>query len=192
MHVLAFNGSPRETGNTSTIISAILEGAQAAGAETQEVKLHNINMKGCMGCLSCRKIPGICKQQDELSPYLEAMKSSNGIVIGCPIYMYRLAGQMKLLVDRIYSFYGSKEDGGYYSTLPSGKNFALVISQGAPQPDQYHRSIRWLAGMAGTGLGMAEIGRIIHTNSHVEPAKDNTELLENARLIGQKLIRHSD
>ncbi len=111
MHILAFNGSPRKKGNTSVIIAAILEGARSKGAQTTEVRLHDINLKGCMGCLSCRKKAGHCKQQDDLSPYLQAIKSSDGIVIGCPIYMYRISGQMKLLVDRIYSLYANRPDG---------------------------------------------------------------------------------
>jgi len=75
MRIIAINGSPRKQGNTSNIVRAMLEGAASAGAETTEVRLHDIDLKGCMGCLSCRQNPGICKQQDDLSPYLEALKS---------------------------------------------------------------------------------------------------------------------
>jgi multimeric flavodoxin WrbA len=56
MQVLAFNGSPRKKGNTSTIIAAILKGARDKGAQTTEIRLHDINLKGCRGCLSCQKI----------------------------------------------------------------------------------------------------------------------------------------
>ncbi len=188
MKILSFNGSPRKKGNTSTIIETILKGARSAGAETTEVRLHDINMKGCMGCLSCRNNPGFCKQQDDLSPYLEAIKTCDGMIIGCPIYMYRISGQMKLLVDRIYSLYINREDGGYDSAVSPGKTFAMVISQGAPDPDQYHRSVRWLSGMTGGGLGMNEVGRIVHANSQLSPAIDDGDLLEEARRIGQKLV----
>jgi len=188
MQILAINGSPRKEGNTSTIIRAILEGAETAGAETMEVRLHDINMKGCMGCLSCRKKPGVCAQKDDLSPYLEAIKTCDGVVIGCPIYMYRISGQMKCFVDRCYSLYISRENGGYDSAVPAGKNYALVVSQGAPDPEQYGKSVRWLAGMTGSGFGMKEVGRIIHSNSNFDPAKDNGDLLEKARQIGRKLV----
>ena len=56
MHIPAFNGSPRKSGNTSTLMKAVLEGARSAGAETTEVQLHQINLKDCAGCLSCREI----------------------------------------------------------------------------------------------------------------------------------------
>ena len=189
MQILAFNGSPRKKGNTSTIIAAILEGARSKGAQTKEVRLHDINLKGCRGCLSCRKNFGFCKQLDDLSKYLEAIKTCAGVVIGCPIYMYRISGQMKLFVDRIYSLYANRPDGGYDSMVPPGKTYALAISQGAPNPDQYKKSIQYLAGMTGSGLGMEEVGRIIHADSQDHPATGNKALLEEAFEIGRRLLK---
>ena len=187
MQILAFNGSPRKKGNTSTIIRSILDGAESKGAETVEVRLHDIDMKGCQGCLACRKKPGVCAQKDELSPYLESMKTCQGVVVGGPIYMYRICGQLKLFVDRCYSLYISREEGGYDSAIPPGKNYALVVSQGAPEAAQYQRSVHWLAGMTGSGFGMQEVGRIVHSDSHLKPAAEDEALLEEAFLIGQRL-----
>jgi len=82
MQVLAFNENQRAKGNTSTLIAAVLEGALSQGAKTTEIRLHDINLKGCMGCLSCRTNIGHCKQKDDLSPYLEEIKSAAGIVMG--------------------------------------------------------------------------------------------------------------
>lgn len=188
MDVLAINGSPRKKGNTSTLIHAVLDGAASAGASTTEVVIHDLNMKGCQGCFSCRKIYGVCAQKDELSPYLEMVKTCSAFVVGCPIYMYRISGQMKLFVDRAYSLYTPKPGGGYIPAVPAGKKFALITSQGAPDPDQYYRSIRWLAGMAGKGFGMQEVGRIIHTSSETNPAAKDSALLEKAAAIGRSLV----
>jgi len=187
MQILAFNGSPRKKRNTSALIRAILKGAESEGAETVEVRLHEIDMKGCQGCLACRQKPGVCAQKDELSRYLESMKTCQGIVVGCPIYMYRICGQMKLFVDRCYSLYVSREEGGYDSAVPPGKTYALVVSQGAPEGDQYQRSVRWLAGMTGSGFGMKEVGRIVHSDSAASPAEKDDALLEEAFLIGRRL-----
>jgi multimeric flavodoxin WrbA len=191
MQIIAINGSPRKEGNTSVIIRAILEGARVAGAETTEVRLHDINLKGCMGCLTCRKNPGVCRQEDDLSPFLEALKTCQGYVIGSPIYMYHVTGQMKIFVDRAYSLYISreKEPGVYDAALASGKTYALVTSQGHPDSDRFDRAIRWLAGMTGTGLGVKEVGRIIHTDSHARPAREDKPLLEKAYQIGRNMVR---
>ena len=94
---------------------------------------------------------------------------------------------MKLLVDRMYSLYISREEGGYDSAVPPGKNYAVVVSQGAPDQDQYHRSVRWLSGMAGSGFGMQEVGRIVQGNSRELPAEKDQILLEEAFQIGQRL-----
>lgn len=188
MRILAFNGSPRKKGNTSAIISSILEGARSKGAQTAEIRLHDINLKGCKGCLSCRKNIGHCNQKDDLSPYLEEIKSAQGVVIGCPIYMYRISGQMKLFVDRIYSLYANLPEGGYKSMVSPGKTYALVVSQGADNPELYQKSIRYLAGMTGSGLGMKEVGRVIHVNSEKQPAEKDEKLLNFAFEIGVKLI----
>ena len=189
MEIIAINGSPRKEGNTSTILKTILAGAQSKGAQTVEVPLHNIDLKGCMGCLSCRKNPGHCRQQDELSPYLEALKTCRAYIIGSPIYMYHVTGQMKIFIDRVYSLYISRENepGVYDSAVPPGKPYALVTSQGHPDPERFGKSIRWLAGMTGGGLGSLEIGRIIHVNSHLKPVKEDEALMAQAWEIGKKL-----
>lgn len=192
MEILAFNGSPRKGGNTSTIINAMLEGARSAGAETTEIRLHDIDLKGCMGCLSCRTEPGVCKQKDDLSPYLEAMKTCGGIIVGSPIYMYHITGQIKIFVDRCYSLYTPGDEAGQYgSAVPPGKTYALVTSQGNPDANRYAKPIRWLAGMTGSGFGYTEVGRIVHANSHMEPAKDSDAILAEARRIGRKLAEES-
>jgi multimeric flavodoxin WrbA len=190
MQILAFNGSPHKNGNTSAIIKAMLKGARSAGAKTTEIRLHDINLKGCMGCLTCRKRPGKCKQQDDLSPYLEAIKTCDGVIFGTPIYMYHVTGQMKIFIDRCYSLYISRPDGsGYDSSIPAGKPFALVTSQGHPDVERFQRPIRWLAAMTGTGLGMEEVGRIIQGNSHLAPAKTDKAILGKAYHIGQRLVK---
>ncbi len=191
MQILAFNGSPRPGGNTSALIAAMLDGARAAGARATEVRLHELNFKGCLGCLGCRKNPGRCSAIDALSPYLEAIKSCAGMIVGCPIYMYRLSGQMKLFVDRLYSLYASRPEGGYVAMVPPGKTFALITSQGAPNPHQYVKSITYLAGMTGSGLGFQEVGRIIHTQSADQPAQSDGALLKQAFDIGCHLVRTS-
>jgi multimeric flavodoxin WrbA len=115
------------------------------------------------------------------------VKTCHGLIVGCPIYMYRISGQMKLFVDRAYSLYTPREGGGYNSAVPPGKTFALVVSHGAPDPEQYHRPIRWLAGMVGKGHGMKEVGRIVHSNSHEMPAISDKGLLKQAWILGRLL-----
>ena len=190
MEIIAFNGSPRQNGNTSSLIDAVLAGAGSAGADVAHVRLHDINVKGCQACYACKDNPGICALKDDLTPYLHAVKDSAGIVFGCPIYMFRVSGQMKIWVDRMYSYYSHRPDGaGFDSAVPPGKTYAMVISQGAPDENQYQRSVRWLAGMGGSGFGMAEAGRIVHTGPG--RASEDSALLEAARETGREMVKRA-
>lgn len=55
MKLIAINGSPRRNGNTSTLLHKALEGAAAAGAETECIDLYTLNYKGCISCFSCKR-----------------------------------------------------------------------------------------------------------------------------------------
>jgi len=88
----------------------------------------------------------------------------------------------------LHTHYANAPEGGYNSMVPKGKTYALIISQGAPDLNQYKRSVRWLAGMTCTGLGMKLVGQIIHTSSDTKPARKNKKVLEKAFQIGQDLV----
>jgi len=55
MKVMAFNGSPRKTWNTATLLEKALEGAASKGAETELIHLYDLNYKGCISCLHARQ-----------------------------------------------------------------------------------------------------------------------------------------
>ena len=40
----------------------------------------------------------------------------------------------------------------------------------------------------GTGFGMEEAGRIIHTSGRMSLAEDDGDILEDARALGRKLV----
>ncbi len=192
MHVMAINGSPRKKGNTSVLLEEVLAGAREAGARTTHLILDAIDNKGCVGCLSCRENPGFCKRRDGLSEYLELMKTCDGIAVGCPIYMYHVTGQMKLFIDRLYSFYVNRAEPGLYdSAFPPGRRCACITTQGHPEGARFERAVRWLNGMIG-GLGLESVGRIVHVNSHETPAEGDEALLRQARQIGRRLAGASD
>lgn len=50
MKILALSGSPRENGNTDQYLNIVLEECAAAGAETELVRVCDLNLKGCKGC----------------------------------------------------------------------------------------------------------------------------------------------
>ncbi|MHB8781409.1 MAG: flavodoxin family protein [Candidatus Geothermincolia bacterium] len=102
-YVLAINGSPRgENGITDLVTRKFLEGAAAAGAETETVYLHKLKMADCLGDFQCWfKTPGVCRHKDDVAAVHEKMKRANVMVYATPLYICTVGALMKRFLDRI-------------------------------------------------------------------------------------------
>ena len=105
MKVLAFNGSPRKTWNTATLLSKALEGAASQGAETEFVHLNDLKFRGCQSCFACKtrggKSYGKCAVKDGLTPILEKVPRADAIILGSPIYFGTTTGVMRMFMERL-------------------------------------------------------------------------------------------
>ena len=101
MKVVAFNGSPRENGNTATMLAVVLEELERQGIETELVHLKG-PLSGCRACFKCReKKNGRCVQdKDLINQCIEKMVAADGIIIGSPTYFADLTPETKALIDR--------------------------------------------------------------------------------------------
>ena len=50
MSILILNGSPREGGNTQTLLARVLDGIQAAGGDAEVVRLARMRIAPCTAC----------------------------------------------------------------------------------------------------------------------------------------------
>ncbi|WP_027389700.1 flavodoxin family protein [Chrysiogenes arsenatis] len=102
MKVVAFNGSPRQGGNTEILLQAVLTPIKAAGIETELVQIGGQALRGCVACMHCRtKHPGRCGiTNDQMNSYIEKMREADGILLGSPTYFADVTSEMKALIDR--------------------------------------------------------------------------------------------
>lgn len=103
MKIAAINGSPRgKSSNTHSMVSAFLQGAQAAGAETLQIMLADKEVKHCQGCFSCwLHTPGRCVLQDDMADILSLCEGANILVLATPLYVDNISGMLKDFVDRM-------------------------------------------------------------------------------------------
>ena len=103
MKITVFNGSPRaEKGNTHFMVKAFLEGAEKAGAVTNNIFLSKKKINPCMGCFTCwLKTPGVCVFKDDMKSLHSEVLSSDIIVFAFPLYVDNVSGQMKIFMDRL-------------------------------------------------------------------------------------------
>jgi multimeric flavodoxin WrbA len=192
--VIGFNGSPRKGGNTATLVEAVLRGAASKGAETQVVHLNELDMKGCQSCYACKKDPGRCATEDDLSPLLEQMKECDAVVLGSPIYWFRVSAQLKTLIDRFYCFMGEETNAETgektpYFAFPTGKKFVFITSQGDENPELYRPTLDWL-NLVATVMSAGSTAFITHCGSgdDGDSARNNRELIAKAESVGAALV----
>lgn len=104
--VLIISTSLRKDSNSEAVAGAFAKGARGAGHRVQEITLRGKNIGFCRGCLACQKT-GSCVIQDDAVEITQRMHEADVLVLATPIYYYEMSGQMKTLLDRANSLYGS-------------------------------------------------------------------------------------
>jgi multimeric flavodoxin WrbA len=145
MKVLAFNGSPRKTWNTATLLRKALEGAASQAAETEFIHLNGLNFKGCQSCFACKtkggKSYGKCAVKDGLTPILEKVRRADAIILGSPIYFGTVTGAMRMFMERLMFPYLTYTDPPQ-SLFPKRINTGFIYTMNATEEQ-----------MEGWGLG---------------------------------------
>ena len=102
--IVAVNAGPRKSWNTDTLITEASKGAQEAGAEVERFDLFRLEKyTGCISCFGCKKekFKGHCICRDGLTPVLDAIRESDGLIIGSPNYLSELTASFRALYERL-------------------------------------------------------------------------------------------
>ena len=199
MKVIGINASPRKKANTETLVAAVLAGVEEKGASVRLVHLRELEINGCLGCEWCKQHLGQCVQKDDLTSLMQEMTAYDAIVMGTPVYWYQVAGQFKLLVDRLYSFFDFSENPEtgaqeVNSAFPAGKKGVFVVSRGDAEPPpayarMYAHLNEWL-NLVPYSLGMESYEFLHQYGAGLDrkAAGADGELLAGARAMGAGLV----
>ena len=102
--IIAVNAGPRKGWNTDTLISEASKGAESAGAVVERFDLFRLEKyTGCISCFGCKKEKnkGHCICRDGLTPVLDAIRKSDGLIIGSPNYLGELTASFRALYERL-------------------------------------------------------------------------------------------
>ncbi len=112
MNVLGLSASARSWGNTDILVTLVLRGAAQEGAETRFVKLTDLDLGPCRGCMACVFRDRDCVQDDRLGELLAAMRWADAVVLGSPCYVLGATAAVKNLHDRMIRFGMRREFAG--------------------------------------------------------------------------------
>ena len=102
--IVVVNAGPRKGWNTDTLITEAAKGAEAAGASIERFDLFRLEKyTGCVSCFGCKreKNKGRCVCRDGLTPVLDAIRESDGLIIGSPNYLGELTTAFRALYERL-------------------------------------------------------------------------------------------
>jgi multimeric flavodoxin WrbA len=135
--LLVLLGSARRRGNSDVLAGQAMRGARAAGGTARRVRLGEIELRHCRGCLRCR--PGGCQtHQDAGDELLAAMLDARALLFATPVYFWNVSGLMKTLWDRMLPLAGLDLQSKPVSMTPllRGRRAGSIVIQEEPQGPQ--------------------------------------------------------
>jgi putative NADPH-quinone reductase len=132
--ILAFNGSPRKTGNTSTMLKQFIEGANHHKAHTEIVDVGDIHLEYCRGCLRCNVLGHCAINGDEWEKISHKIEEADVLIFASPVYFHHVTAPMKKLIDRFRSFIHVQVTQTGLIHTPRKiwtKDFVLLLSMGS-------------------------------------------------------------
>lgn len=106
MKILAISGGTKNGSNDAMAREALM-GAKEAGAEVEFIRLHDLNLKPCTGCIACvgslmNGGNGDCVIKDDMKWLDEKMLDADGVIFAMPIFEKGSPAIMHIVQDRLF------------------------------------------------------------------------------------------
>ena len=134
MNILILNASPRHKGNISSMLGAMEEEAVQRGASVNSLRVADLQVKACTGCMACRSRQACVLPEDDAQRIVEMIKTCDVLIIGAPCYWGNMPGQLKVLFDRMVYALMDESSRGIPQPLHKGKQAVLVSTCTTPFP----------------------------------------------------------
>ncbi|MCP4643235.1 MAG: flavodoxin family protein [bacterium] len=139
MKAVAVCGSPREGGNTETLLKRCLDGLEAGGASGELVRLRDHSIRGCVGCGKCWKMGNMrCVVEDDFNTVFPKLVEADIIIVGSPVYFGSATPELMALLDR--AGYVARGNGNPFSRKLGGP---VVVARRAGQNFTYAQLMYW-------------------------------------------------
>jgi len=176
-------GSPKKGGNTELMVKTALEAAQAEGVETKLITLADKKINFCLGHDKETCIRNDCLQKDDMISLYDDVENADGLIIGTPTYWGLPSAQIIAFLQRLGHL-------GRKGTL-KGKVVGAISTGGVHAGGEESNILdifRW-AHVCDMYTVSPPIGGYSHFGGvSIGNAKENTEGLNSAKLLGKKIV----
>ena len=176
-NIFIVNSTFRKGGNSEALALEFERGAKEAGNAVQTVNLRDLDLKFCLGCLSCLKT-GKCVHNDGVNALLPAVKVADILVLASPVYYYSIAGQLKTFLDRLNPLFGQEL---------ALKEVYLLLTSADEEKTAMDGAIKAVEGWIECFEGVRLAGVIYGTGADAKGTVQNTPAFEEAYALGKSL-----
>ena len=106
MKVLVLLGSPHKRGSSRMLADHFIKGVKENGHTVDVIDIAHSTVHPCLGCDYCG-MDGDCVQKDDMYHIKEMIMNHDLLVFVTPLYYFGMSAQLKLMIDRFYSFNGA-------------------------------------------------------------------------------------
>lgn len=188
--IFVVQGGGRPNGNTAQLIGAFIRGAQDAGHHVETVSLIKTDIKGCLGCNTCR-YGKPCIIKDGFNDLIPKIQEADLIVFASPLYFWTITSRTKAFIERLYCV--AKEDSapplGRYERYPA-KDCALLMTAADNFFWTFEQAVSYYQFALIRYIGFRDKGMLLAGgcgDTDKSPQIDQTKHLQQAYEFGQKM-----
>jgi len=200
MKIIAINASPKKKGSLSTLVSEAVGGVKVHGAEVEEIRLADQDIRYCRFCMTCYRDPdsdiGRCSQDDDMRWILPALKAADGYILATQVSSGHGNAIFKTFMERCVYTAGSPKGkflwlkGIPVSRFTDRKRFAVTIATAGGVPSWMRvfcdTATRQMKEMADLSFNARVIGTLYAGEQTFKGLQDTDR--RKARTLGEKLV----
>jgi multimeric flavodoxin WrbA len=179
--VLGIVASPHNSGNTATLIKAVLEGAKEKGYETELSYLGDLKIYPLIESHS--EPYGVTGPKDDMETIFSSLEKTDVIVFGTPIYFGHVSDRAKIFIDRLIYY----ENPERKARLPKGGRAVIAITYADSNSKLYDNVIDWLKDVMKYLNGTRVVAVLKAEGTDENPVEKRRKLLEEAYGVGASL-----
>lgn len=177
MKVLMVNGSPHIKGNTSIALNEMVKIFDQEGIETEIIYIGHKDIRGCIGCRSCKMGIDKCVFDDLVNETAKKLEKCDGLVVGTPVYFGSANSTLISFLTRL--FYSTPFD----KTMKVGAS--VVVARRGGISATYDEINKFFA-ISGMPIASTQYWNAIHGREPGEASQDE-EGLQTMRVLARNM-----
>jgi multimeric flavodoxin WrbA len=176
MKVIAFNGSPHESGACNRGLLEISKQLVNEDIACEIVHVGGKLIQGCKACGGCAKSKRCVIDDDIVNESVDKAAAADGLLIASPVYYGSIAGAFKCFLDRFF-FSGGKHPGKVGAAIASVRRTGGI--------NTFHQLNNYL-NLGGLVIAPTVYWNVIHGNNAAEVEQD-LEGMYTMRTVGRNM-----